>query len=342
MSRETSRHLNQQVLVGYTAKRGNAWHYRASDQGDEPNHYPGAIPITDVQRRLFYWEPVCGPVETTVQLPVGPDGEYQDVRIEDPDFKAVVHPETRKIFGVRKQGYVPHGFNKWLVQGPAQFLGSDLAIGTAGLLKEGAIAWVQIELEDTIETPEGVAFRPFLTAFTSLDGTFKTTYKCGSQLVVCDNTLDAAIAEGGSPTVKIKHTANSIERIPDVKNALGLVQETGDNLTKVIGQLASEHVSEGTWERFLGEYVPIPEEEGRGRTRRENKRDKLNDLWTNDIRVAPWRNTSFGVLQAVNTYDTHFTSVHNGLRAERNELKFLKGDTAELDASTLGVLASVR
>jgi hypothetical protein len=32
-------------LIGFTDKRGHAWHYRPEEQGDEPNHYPGAIPL---------------------------------------------------------------------------------------------------------------------------------------------------------------------------------------------------------------------------------------------------------------------------------------------------------
>ena len=58
MSQETSEWLNQNVLVGFTSKRGNAWHYKESDQGDEPNHYEMNIPVEDVERRLFYWDAV--------------------------------------------------------------------------------------------------------------------------------------------------------------------------------------------------------------------------------------------------------------------------------------------
>ena len=55
MSSETIQWLNTNTLIGQTDKRGKAWHYRADDQSDEPNHYPGFIPIEDVRRRLFYW-----------------------------------------------------------------------------------------------------------------------------------------------------------------------------------------------------------------------------------------------------------------------------------------------
>jgi hypothetical protein len=58
MSRETLTHLNTQTLIGYTSKRGQAWHYRADYQGSEPNHYQHAIPVADVRRRLFCWSPV--------------------------------------------------------------------------------------------------------------------------------------------------------------------------------------------------------------------------------------------------------------------------------------------
>jgi hypothetical protein len=56
MSQETSRWLNTMTLIGFTDKRGHAWHYREEMQGDEPNHYPGAIPEDDIIRRLFNFD----------------------------------------------------------------------------------------------------------------------------------------------------------------------------------------------------------------------------------------------------------------------------------------------
>ncbi len=81
MSKETLQHLNTNTLIGNTENRGHAWHYRAEEQGDETNHYPGPIPVADVERRLFNWEaesrrlavevPTAG--DTTTHLSV--DGE---------------------------------------------------------------------------------------------------------------------------------------------------------------------------------------------------------------------------------------------------------------------------
>ena len=53
MSSETNEWLNQRTLIGNVDQRGKAWHYRADQQGAEPNHYPGFIPLADIKRRLF-------------------------------------------------------------------------------------------------------------------------------------------------------------------------------------------------------------------------------------------------------------------------------------------------
>src|SRR4051812_32141856 len=71
MSRETLQHLNTHTLIGNTDARGTAWHYRAEHQGEEPNHYPGPIPLVDVERRLFYWKAESRPL--AVQVPADPD-----------------------------------------------------------------------------------------------------------------------------------------------------------------------------------------------------------------------------------------------------------------------------
>jgi len=66
VSQETMKWLNNNTLIGFTDKRGNAWHYRESDQGDESNHYPGAIPVDDVLRRLFNFKVIESPITYVV------------------------------------------------------------------------------------------------------------------------------------------------------------------------------------------------------------------------------------------------------------------------------------
>ncbi len=72
----------------------------------------------------------------------------------------------------------------------------------------------------------------------------------------------------------------------------------------------------------------------------EHKRQTLDRLYRRGPRVAPWAGTAHGVVQAVNTYDTHEGTVR-GNRAERNSLKTINGEFGRLDRSTWHTLHSV-
>lgn len=211
MSRETLTHLNTQTLIGYTSKRGQAWHYRASEQGAEPNHYEHSVPVADVRRRLFSWSPV----EADVQAVTIDETGVQT--FTDPLRKAIVRPDTGAILGIFRPGYKVHDYDQWLITNVEGLLDADLQIGSAGLLRGGAVAWVQVEMADTLNAA-GVEFRPFLTATTSLDGSIATTYQTGAQVVVCDNTLSAALTTADT-RVKVRHSANSLDKLTQVRDA---------------------------------------------------------------------------------------------------------------------------
>ncbi|MBT2233217.1 DUF932 domain-containing protein [Nonomuraea sp. NEAU-A123] len=335
MSKESLKWLNENTLIGFTDKRGSAWHYRASEQGDEPNHYPGAIPVADVIRRLFSWEPAEGSIETTYLTDEGV------TRLTDRTRKAIIRPDTGEILGVFKQGFRIHEYKRWLLEHIETILDDELFIGSAGLLKGGAVAWVQVEVPESCTTPEGVTFRPFLSAATSLDGSLSSTYQTGAQLIRCDNTLSAALAEGGAKRLKIKHSRNSLGRIAEVRDALGIIHQVADDFAREVRRLCQVEVSGVQWGTFLDRHVPLPPDSGRSRTMAEAKRDALNRLWSHDERVTPWRGTAFGVVQAVNTFAHHEQIVRGAVRAERNMLRMVTGGVDELDLATLQTLEKV-
>src|SRR5205823_3266147 len=120
MSRETLAHLNTQTLIGYTSKRGQAWHYRAEHQGSEPNHYENAVPVADVRRRLFHWTPKEAEIQA-VTMDVDGVGTYTDKT-----RKAIVRPDTGAILGVFSTGYKVHDYSRWLIDNVENILDADL------------------------------------------------------------------------------------------------------------------------------------------------------------------------------------------------------------------------
>lgn len=314
MSKETMTWLNSMTLIGFTEKRGTAWHYRAEDQGEESNHYPGAVPVDDVIRRLFNFDVV----ERDIFV-ARADGSREHARKID-GRKAMTCSDNGDVLGIFKDGYQGHDYKEWLLGSVASILDDSLAIGSAGLLKARAQAWVQVELPDSITTPEGVEFRPTILAATSYDGSLSSTYGRKAQLVVCDNTLSAALSEGGQ-TLKVKHTRYSGLRIADAREALAIVHTMGEEFAAEVARLTAVKVDTNAWEKILDLVVPEAPVTATARSRSlaENKRAEIIQLYRSDERCAPWAGTAFGVLQTFNTWQHHVASMKGDkTRAQRN------------------------
>lgn len=333
MSAETITSLNDHTLIGYTDKRGNAWHWR---EGND-NHYTDAVPVEDVRSRLFNWQAVEGSVTATHLTEEGV------MTSNAPAFKAIMRSDTGHVLHIPKQSYTIHQYDETLIDVTADIVDAstgELGIGSAGLLNQGGRAWVQVELGDNWVAGNGVEFRPFLTAATSLDGSLSTTYLTGATVVVCDNTLSLALHEA-TDKYKVRHSRYSMARVGEAREALHLVAQSGEEFAAQVDKLTSEVVTDRQWGRFLDAYVPRPDAEGRALTIAENKRADLNRLWMYDARVAPWKGSAWGVLSAVNTWANHEQSVRTRTRSERNMEKLIDGSFEKLDAGVLATLARV-
>ena len=350
MSRETIEHLNANTLIGNTDARGTAWHYRAEAQGDESNHYPGPIPVEDVQRRLFRWQAVSRRVG--VELPADISTMTHLSEVGTPmrwsvveDRQAICRDDNQTVMGIFAPGYAMHQYREWLLTTVANILDDDLSISSAGLLRAGAVAWVEVSVPESITTPEGVVFRPNLLATTSFDGSIATTFKRTVTDVVCDNTREAALAEQGQ-TFKVKHSRHSHAQLAPARKALAMVHTIADEFAKEVAELCGTSVSLQQWERFLQTYVSRVDKtgvplKGRALTLADKKRSVLERLYRYDERVAPWAGTAHGVIQAVNTYEHHESTVRGGQRSERNMLRTITGDFGKVDRNTLNILQTV-
>lgn len=331
MSKETAEWLNTQTLIGFTEKRGKAWHYQEALQGEESNSYEGPVPVEDVERRLFNWEAVSVPLTY----------EYNGKSYVT-ERQIIIRSDSGADLGVFKGGYRAHDYNEWLVRNVSTILDDGLAIGSAGLLKNGGQAWVSVEVPENITTPEGVEFRPNLVAATSLDGSLSTTYARTVTNVVCDNTLAAGLDETGQK-LKFRHTkySNLDKNVQSARDALQVVYKIADDFAAEVEALCAQVVRGDQFIKVLDKIVPMDDKDGRGLTLAENKRDKIAGLYAHDVRVAPWAGTSFGVLQAFNTYNHHYATIKGASRTQRNREAAITGSIMDKDAAVLDALELV-
>jgi phage/plasmid-like protein (TIGR03299 family) len=294
--------------------------------------------VEDVYSRLFNFEFVEGEVTATH---IGDDGVLS---YTDHSRKAVMRADNGHIMGIFRTGFVIHPYKTWLVNYVENILDASLAISSAGYLDDGAKAWVQIEMKDTLEV-EGIEFRPYLTAATSVDGSLSTTYLTGTQLIICKNMVSSHLrGAGATGKFKVRHSRNSIGKLQTARDALGIVQATGEEYAEQVRELMQINVTEREFHKFLDAYLKINDDKrekgGRALTIATNKADALTSLWASDPRVSPFRGTGFGVVQAVNTYDQHMLAVR-GDRADRNMARAISGEFDKLDANTLATLRGV-
>jgi phage/plasmid-like protein (TIGR03299 family) len=324
MSAETPDYLRNNILVGFTDTRGDAWWNSRGmtnwggvdmsvDSNGESNHYGGAIPIEDVRRRIFNWSAERLPIYVPNLSGGMDDPEYVAI----PDRIAIARSDTGTVMGIFKDGYVVHQYDEWLMQNIATILDDDLAIGSVGILQNGAVGWVSVEVPENIVTPEGVEFRPNLFGVTSHNGTMATMFKRCVTNIVCDNTLNCARNEAGQE-IKVKHTKNSGFRIQNARDALAVIHSASDDFAAEVAELSKVKVTGPAFSRFLDLWSPVPQDSEtetankRAVTLSENRRSALTNLWKSDPRVAPWNGNVWGIVQAVNTFDQHLSSVHTG------------------------------
>jgi len=361
LSRETAEWLNTQTLIGFAQRRGNAWHYRKALQGREPNHYDGAIPPDDVRRRLFRWEGVYRRVAVEVPATGLDDWTHQDehgvpMRWAVLDAKRATDRSDRttgEVFAVVSNDYQLHQYGEWLVDSVETLLQGGLQISSAGLLKRGAIAWVEVSVAENRSTEEGVEYRPNLLATTTMDGGSATIYKRTITDVVCDNTRAAALRESGAE-LRVRHSKHSDLHIVDARKALQIIESASDAFAAQVSELCRTVVTDAHWDAFLERLVPIDRQRDAKYTLelKKHKRDTLDFLYRNDPRCSPWIGTAHGVVQAVNTWEHHArqpqrkalqddSAAQNTWRANRNMQQTVDGRFDEIDRTTYQLIRDI-
>lgn len=377
MSQETREWLNRYILVGNVEHRPKAWH-------DDPrlrarlslpsNHFEGPIPYQTVVDRLFDWLPMvvptanlipCAASESKLRLPMALDLGGHKFKQGQPvklvvvqDMQGIVRSDTFEEVGHHTAGYMVHVYEKWLLQILSNVLGDTLTILGAGLLRNGAQAFVQVALPQSIfDDTTGVDFWPYIMCATSLDGSMATTFSGQTLLVVCDNTRDSALHQGemSGRIYKARHTSKSLDasKIRETRQALRIIEQTGDTMMQELHELAAINVSRRQWNSIMDIieiiganpkrpfYVPTSKEaKPLAISRAEDRRSQLDHTYTRDPMAKDWRGTALGVVQAVNTWETHYKQVR-GNRVTRNLDKAIRGHFGATDRNTVQAIASV-
>jgi len=300
------------------------------------------VPIERVER-LFRWKAESRPVF----MDCGVEDGLQEIKGK----RAIVHPDTNQTFAIVSDRYEIHQYQEWLVEQVSALLdvsSGELGIGSAGLLRGGGQAWVQVRPPATVEIG-GEEHLPWVLATTSLDASLATQYKGQRQRVVCDNTLAVGLREGQAE-FRVRHVTGTKMRLAEAREALELLFTAQGEFEHEMEMLMGNYVSDQQFQQVIESILPIPEKVMEG-SKVKNQRainnvmtahTTLDNLWCEDPRVQPWMLTEWGVMQAFNTW---FTWERSGLDKEEAKARALRdgvdGTTAAFDRKVKGVLEAV-
>jgi phage/plasmid-like protein (TIGR03299 family) len=270
-------------------------------------------------------------VEIGFDLPI--EGKYATVR-HDVNYPMGVVGEDYTVFS-NKAGFE-------IVEA------TGIKVETAGSLKNGRKVWALGKLDRVLDLA-GDEILPYLLFLWSHDGTSAVRIMPTPVRVVCDNTLRMALS-GAKNVWSASHTASIHDRAEQAKQNLRLTNSFYDKFENEVQRLIDQTVSEMLFEQILEEIVPdpTPEKEGAKISDRKldnalTKRGEIRELYNLDSRVAPFKDTGWGVVQAFSTHDLWFGKVHGGdnMRLERQASRVLSGDTLTNTTKVQGLLAAL-
>jgi phage/plasmid-like protein (TIGR03299 family) len=329
MSAETINWLNAFTRIGMVANRGAAWH----SDGSGSNQFDGPVPMAEVESLLGMVQIERAPIMVTLadgtQLPY--EGKSANVNVAEGPLKG-------KIFGVfGTESYTSHDYQEWLQRNVSNLVGDTLSVHSAGLLRNGGQAWVQVGSPE-LTTIAGESYLASILAATSHDGTMATTYKVAFTRIVCDNTLAAGMSES-TPTYRVRHSRNSALKIESARDALGILTAQTDEFDKFAQSLLDVEVADSDFRLWVNAYRPLPEIEAGNKTNKltfaENAQDNLFRLWNHDSRIAPVKNTLWGVFNTADTYARHEAIVRGANRDERRMDKTVNGGYDDIFAEVM-------
>lgn len=172
---------------------------------------------------------------------------------------------------------------------------------TAGSIKDGKVVFGSLALDrEVVLDPTGVEDKvnTYLLVHTSHDGSLSIQASVTPVRVVCQNTLNMALA-GAKQTYKIRHTQNADGRVAAAREALGIAHTYVDAFEAEAQALFSAKVDTDKFFDIVKAAYPMPDEDIKGSlTKWQNKTDVLFAIWNGDTETGI-TGTAWGALNAL-------------------------------------------
>lgn len=190
---------------------------------------------------------------------------------------------------------------------------------TAGVLGDGEVVWMLAKLPGYIRTVGDDVSEKFLLLTNSHDGSSTVRVMFTPIRVVCQNTLNVALA-GTSKMARIKHCSTMGQRIDYVRETIGIVSAQFSLFEEITQKMAGYQVTQEALQKYFvsSGVVPQIKEGEKTSTRAENIMDEVSRLFERGkgAELPGAHGTLWGAFNAVTEYVDYYRSSKNDNRAK--------------------------
>jgi phage/plasmid-like protein (TIGR03299 family) len=186
---------------------------------------------------------------------------------------------------------------------------------SAGSIKGGRVVFGSLVVpREFVIDPEGANDKTvtYLLVHTSHDGSTAVQANITPVRVVCQNTLNMAIADS-KQSFKIRHTTTVGGRIEQARQVLGLTFDHMDNFELMAKALYESAMTDAEFDKIIKNIYPEPETGSAkvAQTRYNDKVDLLQALWSESPTNTTIKNTAWGALNTLTERIDYFRTGKN-------------------------------
>jgi phage/plasmid-like protein (TIGR03299 family) len=317
---------NGRANMAFLGSRNDIWHSLGTQMVE-------GMSIADWQK--------AGGLDWTA-LKVDALASMEDGPLAADGWKFLVRSDTKHVLGCvsdRYQPVQPADIFKWF----EQYISVDprFQLDVCGSLKNGEIIWATAKFNSDI-TVAGDKHVARLLMTTTFDGSGSTINRATMTRVVCNNTLDCALADKAKSVVRTRH--NTKFDAEAVGAELARIAQ-GFEAYKEMGEaMAKRHLKPAQLSAFFKTMLGIDEESEKTEDVSKSKLNKLEELgnaYNMTVAEGTEPGTAWTALNAVTRWVDHDRAVRNGNGAPEGERRLLSaqfGSGYDLKAKAVAYL----
>lgn len=288
------------LAVGFVELYGNAWHNHPNCQ-----HQDGAVTIETAHSIFDYLveKVALGIPGTDVLVP----GASALIR-RNGDQIVILYPSVGDRYEVIQNSELLSWLEGSIIEP------YEVSLESVGTILNGQKAFVNIILDEhTVpgDNSKTITRLMYSNSFggDSLQGCVHSTR------IVCQNTLRIATAQGAANETlrKFRHTKNASMKIEEHMVDLAKLVATNREHYEKMDALAGRPMVSEEVKTYMNALVPVPDEDGRGKTRRQNQQNAILKIFEEkDDLQGKIARTQYAMVQAVIDWADHDSSVRNG------------------------------